>query len=53
MRECCGTCQFNRKDNTRPRSNKVTEYCCGNEDSENYGIPTRYDDVCYDWEEKE
>lgn len=53
MKECCGTCRFNRRDYTKPKHKGAAEYCCGNEDSENYGIPTGYCDTCDDWEEKE
>lgn len=45
-RECCGTCCYNKKDW------QTKEFCCGNEDSENYGLQTFYDDGCEDWEEK-
>jgi len=27
-------------------------YYCDNEHSDNYGVPTFYDDSCEDWEEK-
>ena len=33
--------------------NHNAEFCCGNEDSDNYGVPTMYDDSCDDFEEKE
>ena len=29
------------------------EFCCGNEESDYYSIPTAYDDTCDDWEGKE
>ena len=29
------------------------EFCCGNEDSEEYGVPTFFDDTCDYFEEKE
>jgi len=29
------------------------EFYCGNEDSDEYGVPTFYDDTCEEWEEKE
>ncbi|WP_154473994.1 hypothetical protein [Clostridium porci] len=53
MRECCGTCRFNRRDRVKPGHKGHAEYCCGNEDNDNYGIPTLYGDYCEDWEEKE
>ena len=45
MNEVCGTCKWNCRSDG--------EYCCGNDESENYGVPTLYDDSCEDWEEKE
>lgn len=53
MRECCGTCNFNKRDFSKPQNEGYAEFCCGNEDSDNYGVPTMYDDTCEDWEEKE
>lgn len=46
MDEVCGTCKWNVY-------NTDDGYCCGNDESEAYGIPTAYDDTCDDWEEKE
>ena len=43
-KEQCGTCRFN--------SYEYGEFSCSNTDSDNYGIPTAYDDSCEDWEEK-
>lgn len=45
MKEVCGACRYNRYCGS--------EFCCGNEDSDNYGAPTFYDDSCEEWEEKE
>ena len=49
LREICGECKYNERD----FSNGYEEFCCGNEDSDNYGVPTMYDDSCDDFEEKE
>lgn len=46
MKECCGTCKYNRY-------SREDGFSCGNEDSTEYGSPTFYDDVCDDWEEKD
>lgn len=53
MRECCGTCNFNKRDFSKPQNEGYAEFCCGNEESDEYGVPTMYDDVCDCWEEKE
>ena len=47
MKEVCGTCKFNSR-TYDGRCN--SEFCCGNEESDNYGVPTMYDDTCDDWE---
>ncbi len=50
MKEVCGTCKHNR----RQRDGHCNaEFCCNNEDSEYYGVPTEYSDTCEEWEEKE
>ena len=44
---CCGTCKHSRYywiDR---------EYCCMNEDSDNFALPTEYNDGCEEWEEKD
>lgn len=41
----CGNCRFNTYSDN--------EWCCGNEESENYGVPTMYDDSCDDYMEKD
>ena len=46
MRAVCGTFLYNR------REGKDT-FSCGNEENDNYGIQTFYDDTCDGWEEKE
>lgn len=40
----CGECAFNTYEDG--------EFVCGNEDSENYGLPTAYNDSCEEGEEK-
>ena len=51
-REICGECRYNKRDFSKPQNKGHAEFYCGNEDSENYGIPTMYDDSCEDFEEK-
>lgn len=53
MREICGTCKYNKRDFSKPQNEGYIEFCCGNEDSDMYGVPTFYDDTCDEWEEKE
>ena len=53
MNEVCGNCKYNKRDFSKPQNSGYAEFCCGNEDSENYGVPTMYDDTCDDYEEKE
>lgn len=48
--KCCGTCKYNKPS---WEVGKLTGYFCTNEDSENCGYSTAYDDVCKDWEGKE
>lgn len=50
MREVCENCKHNKRSND---GHGNTEFCCRNEESENYGLPTLYDDTCDEWEEKE
>ena len=52
MKECCGTCKYNKRDFSEPQGKGYAEFCCDNEYSENYSVPTFYDDTCDDWEEK-
>ena len=53
MREVCGNCKHNKRDFLKPQNENYSSFCCGNEDSDNYGVPTFYDDACDDFEEKE
>ena len=53
MREICGECKYNKRDFSKPQNSGYAEFCCGNEESDNYGVPTMYDDSCDDFEEKE
>lgn len=53
MKECCGTCKFNKRDFSKPQNSGYAEFCCGNEESVNYSVPTMYDDACDDWEDKQ
>ena len=52
MREICGECKYNERDFSKPQNNGI-EFYCDNEFSDNYGLPTMYDDSCEDFEEKE
>ena len=47
---CCGTCTYHR--NGQINENE-REWMCGNVDSDNCGAVTRYEDSCFDWEERE
>lgn len=53
MKECCGNCKYNKRDFSKPQNSGYAEFCCGNEDSSEYGVPTFFDDTCDDFEEKE
>lgn len=44
--ECCGNCKYNS-------CSGRDKFYCGNKESDNYGTPTAYDDVCEDYEDKE
>ena len=50
MKEVCGTCKHNKRSYD---GHCNSEFCCGNEESDNFSVPTFYDDTCDDWEEKE
>ena len=50
--ECCGTCRWNKRDFSKPQNGEYAEFCCGNEESDEYGTPTLFDDSCDSWEEK-
>ena len=53
MKEVCGNCKYNKRDFSKPQNKGYAEFCCGNEESEEYGVPTFYDDSCDCFEEKE
>ena len=53
MHEVCGECKYNERDFSKPQNSDYEEFCCGNKDSDNYGLLTMYDDSCDDFEEKE
>ena len=53
MREICGNCSHNKRDYSKPQGKGYMEFCCGNEESTEYGVPTFYDDSCDCFEEKE
>ena len=53
MREICGECKYNKRDFSKPQNSGYAEFCCCNEDSDNYGLLTMYNDSCEDFEEKE
>jgi hypothetical protein len=46
MENCCGTCAYHIPV-------QMNEFVCDNEESENYGCETGYDDCCIDHEERE
>lgn len=48
MRKICGNCKYNEPD---PLCKE--DFMRGNEESENYGMNTSYDDGCDDFERKE
>lgn len=50
MKEVCGTCRWNKR-TTNGHCN--AEWSCNNEDSDNYAVPTFWDETCDDWEAKE
>lgn len=52
MKKECRNCKFNKysPDGDGIRNHK---WYCGNEYSENYGVPTFWDETCDDFEEKE
>lgn len=50
QKEVCGTCRYNKRVYD---GHCHSEFCCGNEESDNYAVPTFYDDTCEDWEAKE
>jgi len=52
-RECCGTCRFNKYDTDGSGVRQIGGFYCTNEESENCGCPTFYDEGCEDWEAKD
>lgn len=48
MRKECGSCKYNKRD-----WDHSEDFYCENEESENYGASTFYDDTCNEWEKKE
>lgn len=46
MIEVCGNCKYNQRTYD---GHCNAEFCCGNENSENYSVPTLYDDTCDEW----
>lgn len=42
----CGNCKFSSY------SKEDREFCCCCEESDNYGLPTFYDEVCDEWKGK-
>lgn len=52
MKECCGNCKHNKRDFSKPQNQGYIEFCCGNEQSDEYGVPTFFDDTCDCLEEK-
>ena len=50
MRETCGNCKYYVR-STDGHCN--SEFCCGNESSDNYIVPVFSDDTCDDWSENE
>jgi hypothetical protein len=50
MREVCGKCKYNKR---VVDGHCNAEFCCGNEESEYYSVPTFRDDTCDSYEPKE
>ncbi len=42
MKEICGNCKYNKRDFSKPQNQGYAEFCCGNEESDMYGVPTSY-----------
>lgn len=43
----CGNCKYSHYDK------EEQDFVCTNEDSENYGLPTMYNDSCEQYEDKQ
>lgn len=52
VKEVCGTCKHNQYSTDGNGIRNKGGFYCGNERSENCGVPTFYDDRCDEWEEK-
>lgn len=50
MMEVCGNRKHNKRNFDRYCNVKL---CCDNEESDEYGVSTMYDDSCDCWEEKD
>ena len=48
----CGECNWNQAVREWYGGRWHWRFFCDNEDSDNYGSPTAYDDGCDDWEER-
>ena len=51
MREVCGNCKHNKR--AVDEYSQCEWWCCGNEESDKYCVPTFYDDTCEDWEKRD
>ena len=49
MKQICANCKYNKRTYD---GHCNAEFCCDNENSDYYAVPTSYDDTCDDWEEK-
>ena len=45
MKEVCGNCKHHKRDFSKPQNSGYVEFCCGNEDSENYSVPMFSDET--------
>ena len=46
MRETCGKCKFYKRDFSKPQNLGYIEFCCENENSEEYKMPVFFSDTC-------
>lgn len=49
----CGRCRHNRFEKVKKFGTEVSRFYCNNSKSDSYGLDTRYDDYCSDFERKE
>ena len=49
----CGKCKFNQFEKFRKFGGEISRFYCNNPKSDAYGLDTRYDDSCIDFEKKE